>query len=683
VLYPLTAFLSAFLLFQIQPMIARAILPWFGGSATLWTVAVLFFQLGLLAAYAYAHVVLRLLSPSRQRVLHLILVALSLLALPVMPRDVLQPAGDQEPVWSILRVLFRAVALPYFVIAASAPLLQGWYAQEMESSARRVRLPSPYVLYAVSNAGSLLALLSYPFVIEPALGLRLQFGVWSVAYVCFVVTLGYLAWPRGSRTVTATPAVTDEAAVIDRPASLAPGPTTLIAALALAAATNTLLLAVTTTLSHNIAPVPFLWIVPLALYLLSFALPFGWSMRWPRLLLPFLAVAALWPIVHVVTATRVPITTRLMLLMPAFFVICLACHVELAHLKPHPRHLSSFYLMIALGGAVGGVFAGVVAPLVFDSYHELPISLAASVALAVALFGRSRRWSWYHPLLAVPALAAIGVGVYLVREEIKEVADDRLAVRNFYGTLEVKDETMADDTGPLRILINGGIKHGGQLLSPAHRLDPTTYYGKKSGVGLALEDAQRNGPVTVGVIGLGTGTVACYGRLGDLYVFYEINPLVVRLASTEFSFLKGSAAWIEVVPGDGRLSLDRRVARPFDVLVVDAFSGDSIPVHLLTREAFELYFKRLASDGILALHISNKYVRLEPVVHAAARALGKAAVLVSTDDETSPLYNSTWVLLSSDPKRFQTARFDKTEPLETGLVTWTDDHSNLLSVLKR
>src|SRR5262245_24714564 len=595
-------------------MIARAILPWFGGSATLWTVAVLFFQLGLLAAYAYAHVVLRWLLPSQQRILHLVLVALSLLTLPVTPRDVLQPAGDQEPVFGILRVLFRAVALPYFVIAASAPLLQGWYAQEMESSGRRVRLPSPYVLYAVSNAGSLLALMSYPFVIEPALGLRLQFSVWSFAYACFVVALGYLAWPRANRTGTVPPVVTDEAAVGDRPAPLPPRPTTLIAALALAAATNTLLLAVTTTLSHNIAPVPFLWIVPLALYLLSFALPFGWSMRWPRLVLPFLAVAALWPIVHVVTTIRVSIPMRLLLLMPPFFVICLACHVELAHLKPHHRHLSSFYLMIALGGALGGIFAGVVAPLVFDSYHELPISLAATVALAVVLFGRSHRWSWYNPLLAVPALVAIGVGVYLVREEIKEVADDRVAVRNFYGTLEVKDETMVDDTGPLRILINGGIKHGGQLLSPTHRLDPTTYYGKKSGVGLALEDAQRNGPITVGVIGLGTGTVACYGRLGDLYVFYEINPLVVRLASTEFSFLKGSLAHIEVVPGDGRLSLERRAARPFDVLVVDAFSGDSIPVHLLTREAFQLYFERIASDGILAMHNSNKYVRLEPVV---------------------------------------------------------------------
>ena len=428
-LYPLTAFLSAFLLFQIQPMIARAILPWFGGSATLWTVAVLFFQLGLLAAYAYAHVVLHMLSPSRQRILHLALVALSLLTLPVAPRDVLQPAGDQEPVLSILRVLFRAVALPYFVIAASAPLLQGWYAQDTESSARRARLPSPYVLYAVSNVGSLLALLSYPFVIEPALGLRLQFGVWSAAYGCFAAALAYLAWPRASRaaTRTAAPPVTVEATdadlVIDASPPSRPAPVTLIAALALAAATNTLLLAVTTTLSHNIAPVPFLWIVPLALYLLSFALPFGLPMRWLRWFLPFLAVLALWPIAYVETATRVAILTRLALLMPAFFVICLACHVELAYLKPHPRHLSSFYLMIALGGALGGIFAGVVAPLVFDSYHELPISLAASAVLAVGLFARLASL-----VLVSPALRRAGdrggrrLAVYIVRDSLKDLA---------------------------------------------------------------------------------------------------------------------------------------------------------------------------------------------------------------------------------------------------------------------
>ena len=265
-LYPLTAFLSAFLLFQIQPMIARAILPWFGGSATLWTVAVLFFQLGLLAAYAYAHFVLRALSPSRQRILHMAVVAVSLFTLPVTPSDALKPAGEHEPVLSILRILFRTVALPYFVVAASAPLLQGWYAQETDSSARPGRLPSPYVLYAVSNAGSLLALLSYQFVIEPELGLRLQFGAWSIAYVCFVAALAFLVWARGRQAGMrdSVPAGADGPAVGDlvlqaasppRPSSMA-----LAAALGLAAATNTLLLGLTTTLAHNIVPVPLLWV---------------------------------------------------------------------------------------------------------------------------------------------------------------------------------------------------------------------------------------------------------------------------------------------------------------------------------------------------------------------------------------------------------------------------------------
>ena len=676
-LYPLTTFLSAFLLFQIQPMIARAILPWFGGSATLWTVAVLFFQLGLLGAYAYAHWILSTLSPSRQRMLHLAVVALSLLALPVTPSDALKPSGEHDPVLAILGVLFRTVALPYFVVAASAPLLQGWYAQETGSTAR---LPSPYVLYAVSNTGSLLALLSYPLAIEPVLGLRLQFGAWSVAYGGFALALVFLAW-RGGRDASARAAAPPaaEAPSPPRPSSLA-----LAAALGLAAATNTLLLALTTTLSHNIAPVPLLWVVPLALYLLSFALPFGFPMRWVRPVLPFLAVVALVPIARVVTSTgKIALPSRLVYLMPAFFTICLACHVELTHLKPHPRYLSSFYLMIALGGALGGVFAGVLSPLVFDSYHELPLGLAASAALAVCLFGRAHRWSWHHPLVAVPVAAAVAVAAYIVHAWIEDLGAVRLATRNFYGTLVVKDEPAPYDTGPLRLLINGSIKHGGQLLAPAHRRDPTTYYGPGSGAGLAIRAAEQAGPIRVGVIGLGTGTLACYGRAGDLYVFYEINPLVVGLASTEFSFLRDSPARIEVVPGDGRLSLERRAGPPFDVLVVDAFSGDSIPVHLLTREAFDLYFRRLAPTGIVALHISNKYVDLEPVVRAAADAFGKGAVLVSTDDEDYPLYDSTWVLLSSRADRFETPAFKEAELLTAAPVTWTDDYSNLLSVLKR
>lgn len=687
-LYPLTAFLSAFLLFQIQPMIARAILPWFGGSATLWTVAVLFFQFGLLAAYAYAHVVLRGLSPSRQRFLHVTVVALSLLALPVAPSDALKPSGEADPVVNILGVLFRTVALPYFVVAASAPLLQGWYAQETGAS---TRLPSPYVLYAVSNVGSLLALLSYPLAIEPGLGLRLQFGAWSVGYGCFAAALFLVAWggrraggAPDAASLGADPAPAGDRTALPAASPARPSRAALASALGLAAATNTLLLAVTTTLSHNIAPVPLLWVVPLALYLASFALPFGLTLRRLRPFLPFAAVLALAPIAYVVTTTaKVALPARLGLLMPSFFAICLACHVELADLKPHPRHLSSFYLMIALGGAMGGIFAGVVAPLVFDSYHELPLSLALCVALAASLFARSRRWSWWHPLLAVPIAAAVAVAVYMVHASLEDLASDKLATRNFYGTLEVTEEPAPDDTGPLRLLVNGRIKHGGQLMAPAHRRDVTTYYGPASGAALAIRAAQQGGPIRVGVIGLGTGTLAVYGRAGDTYVFYEINPLVVKLAYTEFTFLRDSPARIGIVPGDGRLSLERHAGPSFDVLMVDAFAGDSIPVHLLTREAFDVYFSRLQPGGILALHISNKYVDLEPVVHAAADALGKHAVLVSTDGEAYPLYDSTWILLSSRADRFTTPAFEAAEPLATASVVWTDDHSNLLSVLKR
>jgi hypothetical protein len=687
VLYPLTTFLAAFLLFQIQPMIARAILPWFGGSAMLWTVVVLFFQVVLLAGYGYAYWVLRGLSPGRQRLLHLGVLGLSLLALPVAPHGDLKPPGGQEPVASILSVLGRMVGLPYFLLAATAPLLQGWYAQEVARGGGRRWLPSPYVLYAVSNVGSLLALLSYPFVIEPVLGLRLQFGVWSATYGVFAGALVLLAWIGVRRTgpgaAGAAAATADDAGL---QAPEAPSALALVAALGLAAATNTLLLAVTAALSHNIAPVPLLWVVPLALYLLSFALPFGLAMRRIRLVLPFLAVLALVPIAHVVTASgKTPLPMRLGLLVLPFFAICLACHAELAHLKPHPHHLSSFYLMIALGGALGGVFAGVLAPLVFAGHHELPLSLAACAALAVGLLARARGWSWWNPLVIGSIASAVAVPAYMVREAWDDLANARLATRNFYGTLVVRDNPAGTDTAALRVLLNGSVQHGAQLLDATERAQPTTYYGLGSGVELAIRAAQVNGAVRVGVIGLGTGTLASYGRSGDVYVFYEINPLVVGLASTEFSFLRDSPARTEVVPGDGRLALERDGGPPFDVLVIDAFSGDSIPVHLLTREAFTLYFRRLAPAGILALHISNKYIDLEPVARAAAEALDKRAVVVSTDDDF-PRYGSTWVLLSGRDDLLATPDIeDASRPLSdtAAPVAWTDDYSNLLSVLKR
>ena len=680
-LYPLTVFLAAFLLFQIQPMIARAILPWFGGTATLWTVAVLFFQLGLLAAYGYSHIVLRLLSPSRQRMLHLVVVALGLVALPVGPSDALRPTGEHEPVLSILRVLLQSVGLPYFVVAATAPLLQGWYAQETDGRARLRWLPSPYVLYAISNVGSLLALLSYPFVIEPGFGLRTQFGVWSIGYGCFAVVLALLAWPRHWRAgvVDPSPQAPPAAPSLTGPPSIA-----LLGALGLAAATNTLLLAVTATLAHNIAPVPLLWVVPLALYLGSFAVPFGLAMPRLRLVLPFLAVLALVPIAYVETVTRVALPTRLGLLMPAFFVICLACHAELAHLKPHPRHLSSFYLMIALGGTLGGIFAGVVAPLIFDSYHELPLSLAAAAVLTLFFLGRSRGWSWRHPLVAVPIAAAVAIAVYIARASLDDVSGDRLATRNFYGTLAIRDEPTFDEAGPLRVLVNGSIIHGGQLVKRAYHGEPTTYFGPDSGVGLALRVAGQSGPIRVGVMGLGVGTLASYGRPGDLYVFFEINPLVVRLASSEFSFLRDSHARIEIVPGDGRLSLERYAGPPFDVIVIDAFAGDSVPIHLLTREAVDLYFRRMTPSGILALQITNQYVDLKPIARAAASAPGRHALVVATADQHSPFFNSVWVLLSRGASRFETPFFEAGQPLTAGHeVAWTDDHADLLSVIKR
>jgi spermidine synthase len=395
-----------------------------------------------------------------------------------------------------------------------------------------------------------------------------------------------------------------------------------------------------------------------------------------------LAVLALVPTAYVVTATQMALSARLVLLMPAFFVMCLACHTELAYLRPHPRNLSSFYLMIALGGAVGGIIAAVVAPLVFNSYHELPISLAACVILAVAFYARSRGWSWRHPLVIAPLLAAGVMVAYIVHDSLDELSRTRFATRNFYGTLSIVDEPAPDGMGPLRMLVDDSIKHGGQLQAPMYRRQPTTYFGPESGIGLALKAAGRRGPIRVGVLGLGAGTLAAYGRAGDVYVFFEINPLVIGMASTEFSFLRDTPATVEVLSGDGRLLLERYVGPSFDVLVIDAFAGDAVPVHLVTREAFELYVKRLAPEGILAMQVTNQYVDLKPIVRASASALALHAVLVTTDGQRPPFYNSTWVLLSPDAHRFEAPAFARARPLVAPPVTWTDDHASLLAVVK-
>jgi hypothetical protein len=689
--YGLVIFSSAFLLFQVQPLIAKTILPWFGGVAAVWITCLLFFQAVLLLGYLYSHLLARHFRPLVQGRIHAALLAASLLALPILPRNPWKPSGPEHPAWHILILLGLTVGAPYFLLSATSPLLQAWYA--------RARIGAgTYRFYALSNAGSMLGLVTYPVLVEPMLTSSHQAAGWSVAYVMVAILCGALA--LASKREPASPAQ------IESLAGPRPNWRTMALWAALAACGSALLLAVTNHISQNIAAVPLLWVIPLSLYLLSFILCFercAWYHRGLFLRLVGLALAAM---TFVLTPSLAGISLRLMILIycAGLFVCCMFCHGELARLKPDPAHLTSFYLMSALGGALGAAFVALVAPRVFSGYYELHVAMGACAILVLVVNHRDPespfyKARWQPAWLVLVGLAAVLIGSLFVTAR-NQAMQTRLIARNFYGVLRVYDEVApnavvfkvgagkpADEDMRYRKLMNGTIDHGLQFLAPDKRREPTTYFGEQSGVGIAFRAAEvQRTALRVGVIGLGAGTLAAYARVGDHYTFYEINPLVVKIANEQFTFLKDSPAKIDVVLGDARLSLEREPPQGFDVLVVDAFSGDSIPVHLLTREAFVLYFHHLKRDGVLAVHISNKYLNLRPVVEAAANQLGREAVLVHHEIALGEgIYPATWILVGSRNGflgREQVEQAGTTLGASRNDVLWTDDYSSIFPILR-
>ena len=670
ILYAVTIFLSAFLLFQVQPLIAKVILPWFGGTAAVWTICMLFFQLLLLAGYVYSHAYVRLRVPARRHI-HIALLVLAAATLPLAASAAWKPLGGEDPTWRILGLLATSVGLPYFMLSTTGPLVQAWYARSHEGAA-------PYRLFALSNLGSMLALLTYPLAVEPLLTLRHQTAVWSAGFVLFALACATLAWrSKGAEAQRLAP---------DDAGKPRPGLQALWAALACCA--SLLLLAFTSYMTLNIAAIPFLWVVPLALYLLSFVLCFeasGWYRRW--LFLPLLA-AGLAGVCVTLTRSNPSIWSLIPLYSATLFVACMVCHGELARSKPHPQHLTGFYLMLALGGAGGGVLVGLVAPNVFKDLYELPIGMLALCVLVMAALLRDRssvlHGRWRIPVGLVLLALTVALGVALARTYAEDSADTRVTSRNFYGVLSVRDSGEGPEA--MRMLSHGTIVHGKQFLEADRRDWPTTYYGPTSGVGLALIDAHEHGPVRVGVVGLGTGTIAAYGRTGDVFRFYDINSDVVKLARTEFSFLADSPAKVDVALGDARLSLERESPQNFDVLALDAFSSDAIPVHLLTVEAFKTYLRHLKPTGVLAVHISNRYLDLVPVVQQAARQLSlEVRQVENDDDDDAGVYRSDWMLLSASPAVFEGRLLKEVaERIDTapGVKLWTDDYSDLYRILK-
>jgi SAM-dependent methyltransferase len=665
-LYAATIFVSAFLLFLVQPIVAKQILPWFGGSAAVWTTCVFFFQFLLLAGYAYAHALVRFLAPRPQLIMHAALLAVSLALLPIVADGGWKPAGSEDPGWRILGLLIVTVGLPYFLLATTSPLVQAWYAR---------RFTSPYRLFALSNLASLAALLAYPVAVEPFVSTRAQALTWSWGYALFAVLCGAAALYTLKTAAGGASPIRIE---------LGPRPRVRerLQWIALPAFASFLLLAVTNHLTQNVASIPFLWILPLTLYLLTFILCFdgrGWYRRGLFIPLAIIALAAMGGILR-----DFDLTHELRLAVPVYaaglFVICMFCHGELVRIKPPPGRLTEFYLLIALGGALGSLVVSVIAPRVLAGDFELAIGLAliaAALALRIAPAGR---------FAAAAGIATVAFVSWAAIDYVHTALEDtRVLMRNFYSTLRTRDEVRHE--GTVRKLIHGTINHGEQFVDDDKRRRPIAYFGPSAGISRALEALQRPG-MRVGVLGLGAGTLAAWAKPGDTYRFYEINPQVIELAQTEFSYLRDSAAKIDLVLGDGRLALEREPPQAFDLLAADAFSSDSVPMHLITREALELYLRHVRPGGVVVFNVTNRYLDLAPVVKRLADSLGVHARLVShsPDDVEYRLYASTdFVLVTADARLFaqpQLAEVAQEIVVPSKVSIWTDDFNNLLQALR-
>jgi len=775
--YALAIFSGAFLLFQVQPLIGKYILPWFGGGPGVWTTCMLFFQILLLGGYAYAHFTSRWLKPRSQAILHLILLIAALALLPITPSDSWKPRGTENPTLQILALLTVSLGLPYFVLSSTGPLMQQWFSRENPDK-------SPYRLYALSNVGSLLALLSYPFYFETHFTRRAQAMFWGWGLVVYVMCAGVCA-VRLLRMKSVESGVSngeDGQPVAENKAEaflsalcfgleIQPAFLSQLLWLLLPACASALLLATTNKICLDVAVIPFLWILPLALYLLTFIICFDsprWYVRFPFTLA--LIVALGWLYWVITEGSEASIYEQVAIYCGGLFICCMVCHGELYRLKPHPKHLTAFYLMIAAGGALGGLFVAVIAPLIFTGYYELQWGLAICgvlfviVGLAqkpeakderywhwlggvlplIAFGGMDLRpwnwnsWSlwypWYFTYLSgkfknIPKNAFISLRVILwtvlilfslwfLKRRFRDfrywrpfsltwfmlgacamaiglwidVRDSRsekvYTSRNFYGVLTVYEHRRDDAEEHHFLLQHGRITHGLQFVTPERAKWPTTYYGETSGIGLAMR-AFPEGTRRVGLVGLGTATLTAYGRAGDYIRIYEINPQVRTLATTRFRYATSCPGKVEIAMGDARLSMERDPPQQFDVLALDAFSSDAIPVHLLTKEAFDVYQRHLKTNSIVAVHISNHYLDLEPVVANLAKEFGYKMAIIDFDenDEEWWLYSSTWILLTRDQNIFaqpgiqnamQKSNFSKRQ-----VPLWTDDFTSLFQILKK
>ncbi|WP_263368018.1 spermidine synthase [Edaphobacter bradus] len=673
-LYGTVAALSAFLLFAVEPIAARQLLPGLGGSSAVWITCLVFFQAVLLAGYLYAHWVSRL-AAGAQRGVHLALLAAA--AIQTILSEALRPGtagGATHPVATVFVFLTLTIGLPFLLLASTSPLLQLWlYRSEslMSTNERGVW----YRLFALSNAGSLLALLAYPSLIEPHLTLYHQRVLWRLGFVVFAVSSALLL-----TKIRAAAAVAAKGAVEAPPASTRQK--WLWFLLPMAAAMQ--LSSVTSHLTMNIAAIPLLWVLPLAVYLVTFIAAFERPSLYRRGVVTRLLIVMLASLGYALSKAdfSLPIDLSILFFLLECFVACFFCHAEAYALRPQRASQTTlFYLLVAAGGAAGTFFIGIACPLLFAANYDLALAFLATAALALVVTwndGRTQRLLWATGTVLLLALALMLRTVYS-RQALVET-------RNFYGSLRVTQKDMPEQHVPIRTLLNGAIQHGSQIFAPEFDRLPTTYYAKDSGVGLVLRHCCDGRARHVGVVGLGAGTLAVYGRPGDRFRFYELNPAVRPIAQNLFTYLRDSSASITFAEGDARTSLAGEPPQGFDVFVVDAFSGDAIPLHLLTTQALELYRRHLAPGGVLAFHVSNQYLDLAPELAQLADAASMQARAIDTQpNEVNGEFRAEWILMTADPAFFlkpEIAAAATPIAPQPGVRPWTDDYSSLLPVLR-
>ena len=696
----ITILVSAFLLFEVQPIISKMILPWFGGSPMVWSTCLLFFQSLLLVGYAYTHILIKQKIPV-QVALHISLLFIALVFLPIIPESQWKPNAVAEPTFYTLKLLMVHVGLPYILLSSTAPLIQAWYSQVYENR-------SPYRLYAVSNFSSMVALLSYPFIIEPAIDTPTQGMYWSYAFLGFTCIVSYLCYQRVSIYQHSPNKVEAKVSHELKEQELAKKPKFFhfISWLLLPALASMMLMAITNHISQDIAAIPFLWILPLSLYLLSFIMCFDSSRWYNRTIfscltaLSILAISlmqvkninlfGLMQIIINFTDLSRNIVLEGSLYFSVLFFICMLCHGELIKLKPPTKYLTSFYLSISAGGAIGGVFVALICPLIFTSYVEVKIGLILAYVLSLFVLilqikqaiSKKKKLTY---IVTIVLLTASSFYIYqgqFKKQEKKPIYE----TRNFYGGLSVIEFDRKIPSLHRKILFHGRINHGMQLLQPGKQQTATTYFTDSSGIGIAMQYYSYKGPKHVGVLGLGAGTIATYGQKGDVYRFYELDPEVFNIAKQHFTFLEKSKAEINVVLGDARLSMEAEAVQNFDILMMDAFTGDAPPVHLLTVEAFDVYLKHLKPNGVLAIHVSNRHLDMAPLIAKIGHLNNMSSVeIVNIDTKKVYISGSNWMLLTRDSKFINhpkvIAAGKEGRKKYKDIQVWTDQYSNLLELL--